>query len=237
MSYIYEYRYYQRSDGIQSWKNRSLKFGDAMAALCYAHDIPWDYLEVSFPECFKRNELGRLERHPYSVDDQIEFMQEMAQRHPKRVLEIGGGRGEVANVLTHMGIPTVSIETGPDCDRWYRETGQQFFGNDALVQPLNIGLDQARRDLDLSEFDTIIMVETLEHIPVEEFDPFWDHVVEKFRGRFVVTNWKNFHPIWVGRGAGPQEHCRLVDDDLYDRFSSQAREVVIRDGSHLVLDL
>jgi hypothetical protein len=80
------------------------------------------------------------------------------------------------------------------------------------------------------------MVESLEHIPQEAFDPVWLAIRQQFRGRFIVVNWPDYHPIWVGRDASPQEHCRLVDDALYDDWSQQAHSVWTRRGSHLVLD-
>ena len=91
-------------------------------------------------------------------------------------------------------------------------------------------------DLDLSSFDTILMVESLEHIPEEAFEPVWQAIKSQFHGRIIVVNWPDYHPIWIGRDASPEEHCRVVDDELYDAWSAEAQSVYTRKGSHLALD-
>jgi hypothetical protein len=80
------------------------------------------------------------------------------------------------------------------------------------------------------------MVDTIEHIQQELFDPTWDRIVREFHGRFVITNWVEYHPIKVGRYAKQQEHCRLVDDELYDAWTAQAQRCVYRNRSHLILE-
>lgn len=234
---LYDHAYFDKADGITSWRSGSLKFGDALAGLSYAHDITWEQLVSAFPLVFAHNEHGRGEsvEHKF-IHEQLSFLKNNQQRTPKRVLEIGGGRGEVANALKHMGIDVVSVELGADAEKWYQESGRHYFGNDfEAVVPVNLPIDQAIDNLDLSHFDTILMVESLEHIPQDQFDPVWDRIVSQFRGRFIVVNWPDYHPIWVGRDASPEEHCRLVDDDLYDAWTKQAQSCVFRKGSHLVL--
>ena len=234
---LYDHAYFDKADGITSWRSGSLKFGDALAGLSYAHDITWEQLVSAFPLVFAHNEHGRGEsvEHKF-IHEQLSFLKNNQQRTPKRVLEIGGGRGEVANALKHMGIDVVSVELGADAEKWYQESGRHYFGNDfEAVVPVNLPIEQAVKDLDLSTFDTILMVESLEHIPQENFDPVWNQIVAQFHGRFIVVNWPDYHPIWVGRDASPEEHCRLVDDDLYDAWTKQAQSCVFRKGSHLVL--
>lgn len=237
MIYNYNYEYFKNADGIASWNGKSLKFGDTTAALCYAHGITWEDLKLGFPDVFSTDHDGRSERYPGKLEQQLEFIKTNAKRNPGRILEIGGGRGEVAQVAKYFGHDIVSLEPSTDADKWYKETATHFFGNEFdAVMPDARPLLEATPDLDLSSFDTILMVESLEHIPQEQFEPFWQKVVETFQGRFIVVNWVSYHPIAVGQYAGPEQHCRLVNDELYDTWSAQAKSCFWRNGSHLVLD-
>lgn len=235
---LYDFNYFESADGIQSWKSASLKFGDALAGLGYAFGIPWETLTKEFPKVFEVDPNGRAESTgPKLVNMQIDYLKKNATRTPKKVLEIGGGRGEVANTLKYMGVEVVSVEMGTDAEQWYIRTGEHYFGKDFdPVLPVVKRIGDVINDIDLSEFDTILMVESLEHIPEQEFDSTWKAISEKFHGMFVVVNWPDYHPIWVGRDASPEEHCRLVDDELYDKWSAQAKNCVFRKGSHLVLE-
>jgi hypothetical protein len=235
---LYDYNYFIKADGIVSWKSKSLKFGDAMAALCYAHGITWDELVQGFKPAFDHDANGRGESVDVSmVHEQMSFLTNNAKRKPQRVLEIGGGRGEVANVLKYMGMDVVSVELGSEAKKWYPATAFHYFGDSFTpVVPVNLPIQEAIKDLDLSTFDTILMIESLEHIPAGAFEPVWQEIKSKFNGRFIAVNWPDYHPIWVGRDAGPDEHCRLVDDALYDAWSAEAKSVYARKGSHLALD-
>lgn len=235
----YNYKYFQHCDGKASWNTRSLKFGDALAALAYAHGITFDAMRKAFPEVLTDERWqGQTESvNKRYIDEQIDFLNRSASRRPKNVLEIGGGRGEVAATLHRMNIGVTSIEFSNGANQWYKETGEQFFGQGwQNVEPLNKSVDVAINDVDLKTFDTIIMVESLEHIPEEKFNPVWDRIVNQFHGLFIVTNWLSYHPIAVGQYASVTEHCRLVNDALYDQWISQARQCVFRDRSHLVLE-
>ena len=235
---MYDYDYFSRADGIRSWRAGNLKFGDAMAALSYVHGITWDQLMDAFSWYFEIHPTGRLEVTNKNVlQDQINFLKTAATRQPTGVLEIGSGRGEIANVLKYMQIPATSIEVCEDAEKWFLDTGKQFFGPDFDSATPTVGsIDQVIDQLDFAQYDTIMMIDTIEHIKQEVFDPIWNRIVDEFHGRFVITNWFEYHPIKVGRYAKEQEHCRLVDDELYDIWSAQARRCVYRNRSHLVLE-
>lgn len=234
MSALYDFKYFTRADGIQSWRSQSLKFGDALAGIAYAHGISWQQIKDAYPQVFSVEPNGKAESiEARYVDHQINFVKSNATRQPRRVLEIGGGRGEVATVLAHMGIDVVSVEPGTGAERWYEETANQY--RFKAVKPLVGFMDQLLDQIDLSTFDTILMVESLENIPESAFDPVWDQIVQNFHGRFVTVNWVDYHPIAVGQYASAEEHCRLVNDELYDRWCQQAA-CWWRNGSHLVLD-
>ena len=235
---LYNPEYFDRADGIVSWRSQSLKFGDAMAGLCYAFGITWFELVDQYPKIFEYNQHGRGESvNDRYIDNQIEFIQEKHHRWPNRVLEIGGGRGEVATVLKAMGVDVVSIEPGDRAKELYAKTGQHFFGTqfDPVV-PVNKFVQDAIKKLDFGTFDTILMVESLEHIPAPAFEPVWSKITSEFAGRFITVNWPDYHPIWIGRDASPDEHCRVVDDELYNQWCHQAKNVITRWGSHLVLE-
>lgn len=238
-SEFYNYDYFNHADGKASWNSSSLKFGDALASLAYAHGITFDAMRAAFPEILTDNRWdSQTESHNKRyIDEQIDFLNRDATRRPKNVLEIGGGRGEVAATLHRMNIGVTSIEFGEGANQWYQETGKKFFGDDwENIVPLNESVEVAVNNLDLTTFDTIIMVESLEHIPEEMFAPVWQKIVDQFHGLFIVTNWLSYHPIAVGQFASPSEHCRLVDDALFDNWTTQAQRCVFRDRSHLVLE-
>lgn len=237
---MYNHDYFIKADGNLSWNSGNLKFGDALAALSYAHGITWETLVKAWPNVFNFERYGKAEvKGKKLVYHQLTYLRRYAKRYPKRVLEIGGGRGEVANTLKFMDVDVVSVEPGSGAVEWYQKTAKQYYGP-ALTPaiPLNKTITQAvlDNDIDWSTFDTILMVESLEHIPKEQFDIVWEQIVKNFHGWFIVTNWIDYHPMWIGRHASPEEHCRLVDDHLYDEWTAQSKGCLYRNGSHLVLE-
>ena len=91
---------------------------------------------------------------------------------------------------------------------------------------------------DLESFDSILIIETLEHIPEKLFKPVYDKIKTEFTGLFIITNWIHYHPIFFKMFQTEWEHphCRHVDDNLYDRWSNDAKRVSHRYGSHIVLE-
>lgn len=236
---LYNFKYFAQSDGIYAWKKKSLKFGDAMAALCYAYGITWDQLTSKFSDCFEADPYGRaVYQRDQVIYEQTDFLTGNRTRHPKKVLEIGGGRGEVANTLKYLNVDCVSVEIGKDATRWYIATGEQYFGHlFTAAVPVVDDVNKFIQTTSLKEFDTIIMVESLEHIPEKEFDKTWNKIKSEFSGLFIVVNWMDYHPCPIGGfGASPEEHCRLVDDELYDQWIADAKNCIFRKGSHLVLE-
>ena len=218
----------QRSDGRQSLQNGILKIGDALCAVAYAHGITYDQLCRRFPEVANNN---RWEGNRYTVEDQLEFIRSNATRQPKKVLEIGGGRGEVTVFLSKLGITVTCVEPGADAHQLFTATNEKLFPHEQFDYTLlNTTLHES--GVDYSEFDTILMVESLEHILAEHFDPQWQQIVQTFSGYFVVVNWLAYHPIAVGQYAPKHIHCRLVDEALYDVFC-QSGKTITRQQSHL----
>ena len=236
-SQIYHYDYFKRADGIRSWEQGKLKFGDAFAAVCYAHGIYWDDIIRRFPTI---GPLGKYEGTLYTLDEQINFLNKHKTRMPNKVLEIGGGRGEVTCVLANMGYDVVSIEPAKNADRWFKETNLKFFKTPGEYTLLNGSVTDYIEHPKLATFDTVIMVESLEHILEEDFDPIYQKILSVLKntgGVLSITNWKDYHPLPIGWQAPPEEHCRLVDDALYEEMTQDFSSCLYRDGSHLCLKM
>tara|TARA_R110000822_G_scaffold158039_1_gene297618 strand:- start:42 stop:716 length:675 start_codon:yes stop_codon:yes gene_type:complete len=223
----------QTSDGVNSLRNGVIKFGDALSAVAYAHGITYEQLEERFPLVAKNN---RYEGADYTIQEQLDFITEHKTRTPKNVLEIGAGRGEVTVFLSALGVQTTAIEPGTDASELFRISSHKLFPDQDIRAYSLINLPLHDACVDYTEYDTILMVESLEHILAEHFDPEWEKINKTFNGLFIVTNWKRYHPIAVGQYAKPEIHCRLVDNDLYDKFNGE-HETIIRDKSHLCIKI
>lgn len=235
IDYVNKYNktFLNASDGIQNLNNKHLKFGDALAAICYAYDIDYDAMTKRFPEV-RSNE--RYYGNEYSIQDQMDFVKQHAKRTPKNILEIGAGRGEVTVFLTAMGCSVTAIEPSLDFVELITNTTHQLYPTTAIGEYEYINKPIHETDIDYSKFDTILMVESLEHILAEHFDPQWEKIKATFRGYFIVVNWKKYHPIAVGQYANPQIHCRLVDNELYDSYC-EGHITKVRDKSHLCIEI
>lgn len=92
-------------------------------------------------------------------------------------------------------------------------------------------------DINWKNVDTVIMCESLEHILEKDFIGFYEQMKENLNGYFIVVNFPHYHPLHTGTGAIPKEHCRLINDDVYDNFIKDLNaDVLLRQGSHLVLN-
>lgn len=243
---IYHYRYYEHTCyGIDAWNKRTLKFGDNLAALCYAYYIEWDTLVENFPDVFNKSKHGDTFDHNYTIEHIIEFLKRKAMHWPNNLLEVGGGRGELSNLMTYLKTPHTSVEVYDAADIWYEKTGVQYFGSEHKHQSPLIGPIEkllAENKIDLSKFDTIIFPESVEHIPVENFNYVMERIVNEFKGRFIVTNWKYYYPI-IGSlehtdrlHETMEEHVADINDEVYARWASKARKLIYKDKSHLILE-
>ena len=231
---LYDNKFFINADGIDQWNKGILKFGDAFAALCYAHDIDYSKEVLNyFPKI--SNIYGRFNDGNYTLQDQINFLNNNKKRTPKKILEIGGGRGEVAAVLTLMNYNIDSLEVSNCAYEWYWKTFKKYLNNKIDLNKINlINESIVNTNFDLTEYDTIIMVESLEHILEEDFKPFFDNMIKNFKGYFIVTNWlnKEYHPIKKHNDI----HCRTVDDKLYDYYETLGIKK-FRNMSHICIDI
>jgi 2-polyprenyl-3-methyl-5-hydroxy-6-metoxy-1,4-benzoquinol methylase len=225
---IYNLNYFENCDGFKEWQNNMLKFGDAYASILYAHDIDYgsifkEFPRVTFPQ-------GKEGSEHYTLKQQLEFLQKNKKRTPKNILEIGGGRGEITNTLAYLGYNVTSVEFHPNAEKLFKETGIKFFNKEQSYNLINENIKDV--ELDLSKFDTIIMCESIEHIPEKHFNNFYQNLIKNFKGYFILTNWIHPFPIFVSG----TEHCRRIDNELYDNFSKNAKRTVFRRKSHLCLE-
>jgi len=239
---IYDFNYYRNehdsAKNIYNWlKSKNLRFGDMFAALCYAHGITYLELQNHFKEYFKNNYSGEYKENNISLKDQLSFVYHHKKRTPKKILEIGGGKGEFTIVCDYLNYDITCVEPSLVANQWFTLTSQQFFGkNHRKVLPFNKPLSDF--DSDLSEYDTIVFIESIEHILENEFEKFYDKLKANFKGYLIIVNWIDFWPIPIGtwNSTAHLDHCRLIDDELYDRFSNDAKSVIFREGSHLILE-
>lgn len=203
---------------LENWNMRSLRAEDQFSALCYAFGTMPDY------------------SIDHGIDNQISYITNTKTRTPCSVLEIGPGRGEVSCTLSKMGIDVTPIDVATNIQNWFNRTGKHFFGDD-FVPPRVIESNIKDVSIDFKKFDTILMVESIEHIPEDEFQSTWNSICKDFKGVFCVTNLLCMHPIPIGSWGkdAERQHCRIIDDELYDSMSKMAQQTIYRNNSHLVL--
>jgi SAM-dependent methyltransferase len=138
-----------------------------------------------------------------------------APRDPGRVLSVGCGEGQLEVTLEGMGLTVTGVDPSLGALELYR--GGMLVG-------------EARQALAASA-GTVIYNESIEHIPVEQTLQVRSWMAPG--SRLIVTNWPDFHPI---EPTSDWDHITRVDDALYDRLA-QGGQVVLRRGSHLVVDV
>lgn len=196
-----------------------MRITDAWPAFCYSHGI--------------------LESVPliYSVKEQMRFVQTHCHRTPHNVLEIGSGRGEVSCALAMMNYNVHSLEVNQTAPHFTRATARDLFGQ---ITPDNhclyIGDLHSFPDHLLENLDTVLMIESIEHIFPEEWWTFYQKLcphLQKNKGQLIVTNEPEYWPM--GFPGDTPYHINLIDDDFYDRLSDSAASVLLRQTSHIVL--
>jgi len=206
------------------------------AALCYAYGY------VGFKAVKEVLRIPDGVRHWLPTDDtkfmdQLEWIGAGVTRRPKTVIDVGAGRGEICACFALDGIRAIGIDPSPGSAKLFPQTMREWAGTDEY-EFLNVGMADGMEALvDQGVIaDTIVMCESIEHIPPSEFEAGWRLVKQMLRaanGLFILTNWVDYHPIRPDRTG--YDHIRLVDDKLYDSLSSSSKLVVSRQGSHLVL--
>ncbi len=211
-----------------------LRYGDQLPAICYALGY------TSFDQVrdlFKFQGEGKSGDPFVGAMVQLNLLAEQEwKRHPRSILDIGGGRGEVAVAMSYflMGrIKVQLIEPSSAAPALLKMT-QEKFGMYEKVQLWNKELKIAQKLVDWSDVDTVIMTESIEHIEQEDFDlAYLNYILptlKKNKGLLIITNWISFFPIELMLPF----HCREVDNIFYDRLAVDG-ETIFRKGSHLVV--
>lgn len=227
---IYDKSFFDRADGIGHWRVSKMRYGDAVCVLAYAMGHPsFDSVQSLFGFADGRS----VNSDELTAIDQIERLKVQQTRFPKFVLDIGGGRGEVSYAFSYLGAEVQCIEPHEDADFWQWNTREKLFGKKGSVRLINRTCPECLPLIDFTNIDTVVMVESLEHIPEDCFNPVWEkckEVLIRNHGMLIVANWPEYQPITV-TGV---EHCRRVDDELYN-FLAIDGTIIFRKGSHLVV--
>jgi hypothetical protein len=198
---------------------------DEGAAVCYALGV--NYIE----------QAGAIAGATFQ--EEVRHILALKRRSPGLAVNVGCGLGMIDAALVHAGVPCVGIDPSAGAKEGYAATFAAWLGSTEyrfVNEKADRGID---RVVDLyGAPDTVIMCESIEHIPKSEFDAFWSTVVPLLRaskGRFIVTNGlSDLHFPIVVDGTG-WCHIRAIDDRLYDELAAAARETVVRHKGHLVL--
>lgn len=216
--------FYHRLYNINSWCQSDvpniLRCADEWPAVCYAHDI------------FDKSSDAD------SLHQQIQYLTTHRVRKPHHVLEIGSGRGEISCTLSHIGYRVTTVDVNNNSERFHRIFAQKHFGCETDdSHTLMIGdLDLATRHLDLATVDTIILVESIEHIMADEWWRFFDFMLpcmKRNNTQLIATNLPDYWPL--GLPGDCFEHVSLIDDVFYDRLADECNTVLYRKTSHIAL--
>lgn len=175
---------------------------------------------------------------PSRTFDKLAFeLEKTMTRTPKTVVDVGCGRGELLAAFHLLGVTCWGIDPAPGAASLVPETlswvgmSRNYFINKGAFE----GLLSVPTGVPI---DTVIFCESIEHIRPEEFEKAFRYVKNilfgKDGGLLIIVNWIGFHPLKPDHTG--YDHIRLVDDAFYDRLSKEAKRVVFRFGSHLVLE-
>lgn len=217
------------------WEKGMFRYGDQCAAIAYALGYQ-NFEEVK--EVLRFEGIGKWFSPQISGSDQIFRLCDFHTREPRGILEIGGGRGEVSLGFQLLEVNVQLVEPSPDLYKLIDLTREKFnFTQEdipikeiPLLRVINLPLSKAISEIDWDIIDTIIFIESIEHIMKEEFERFYEVLKAKFKGLMIIVNWIDYHPITLN----PPWHIRRIDDTFYNRLCKDGHRI-FRRGSHLVL--
>ena len=220
----------------KSYKMRIIRPGDMGAALAYAFGVK------TYSDVVRIFEIDTSIQHYLpkntSCREQADQLVECQTRKPNLVLDVGCGRGEVSATLTHMGIMCIPIDPARGAASLIEETFREYYDLPPPHEFINKPVLDALRELRKTGLtpDTIIFCESIEHIPHKEFFTAFEiikNMLTVTSGLMIITNWIHFHPIC--HSNADWNHTTTIDETVYDSLAAQAKSIVFRQGSHLVL--
>lgn len=221
----YNFDYLERN--LNAGRTTKIRAGDAWPAICMAFDA------------FTENDPLTEYWDQITFKNQIEYLQANKKRTPKTILEVGSGCGEVSCGFYHMNCTVHSV----DCNVSSYLFHQGMFGLYGFYESAdhadryNLYLGQMGSFLDCipQDLDTLVLVESIEHMDPEEWEKFFAVVSPILRhnhGRLIITN-----TIWPlgGKNDPAPDHVMRVDDDFYDRLVEQGGTVLYRKRANLCI--
>ena len=204
---------------------------DQWPALCYAHGI-YNVPPVSHKNINGRDGWLRL------LADQLEFLKINKKRTPQSVLEIGSGSGQISCTLSHMGYSVQSTDLNPHAGGFHQARAIDMYNNEISEDyHLLLGdLNSVDGQLNLDDVDTVLLIESIEHIYNDEWQTFLELALPVFRKNHTHLIITNFQDMWPIGGMDGEEHCNTIDDAFFDHLASFANKVLFRDRAHLALE-
>jgi len=144
-----------------------------------------------------------------------------------RVLDIGCGSGEVSYGFWKMGCEVHSIDCNPATPEFFEHTSSNFFGESDDKHTLYIGPAGQFLDCIPENLDTVLLVESIEHIISDEWSRIFSAikpVLQRNHGRLIIAN-----TIWpLGGPMDPaNEHISRIDDDFFNRLIQHDHPLVL----------
>ena len=221
----YSFDYLDRN--LNAGRTTRIREGDAWPAVCMAFDA---YHEVDPLEPFKDQ---------ITFKNQVEYLQANKKRDPKVVLEVGSGCGEVSCCFYHMDCVIHSVDCNPSSYLFHHGNFGRFGFNEGCDSAddyhLYLGKIGSFMDCIPEDLDTVVMVESIEHIIPEEWIEFFNTVkpiLERNHGRLILANtlWPLGGPTDMAR-----DHVARIDEQFYDALIAQGGTVLHRNKANLCI--
>ena len=137
-----------------------------------------------------------------------------------------------------MGYSIQSTDVNPHAGEFHRARAVDMYDNEiADDYHLLLGdLNSVSSHLKLDNVDTVLLIESIEHIYNDEWQQFLEQALPVFKKNhthLIITNFQNMWPIG---GMDGEEHCNTIDDTFFDQLSLLSNKVLFRDRAHLVLE-
>lgn len=247
-SLVYTEQYFKESHQTSYFENR-LRMGDQFMAVCYIFGIThidifsyMDFENLSHRDFCWDNHHGHSCLTHQMIFVECQFRDKNYLRKPMSILEIGSGRGEVIAFLNAckeriegLDYQLQSVDPSPDFQKLYTETCYRLFNKEYEQELLQGTLESSFFKLDLDCVDTVLFVESIEHIDENEFFKFINYArpyFQKNHTRLIIVNAWGFWPI----PTNDIDHIWAIDDTVYDKIESLASTTILRSRSHLVVE-